>query len=377
MLSTLQPWKLKYIKIAMKILRIARKRKHLPDSLERNMIDNPSVSVILPVYNAEDTINRTLEALAAQTLSNIEIICVNDGSADTSRQLIEAFAASHSNFFLINSENQGAYLARELGIRHSSGKYIGFCDAGDIPSPVLYETLLDRIISNNADLAVCAYSRINGDKSFIEMQGFGNSVFQTNEDKGWLATINTSLWNKLIKRDLLQDRIQPDVPPRIMEDAFLLYSIFGKIERIVTISDPLYSYIVSETSAMGFVDPKEASSLFESWLQIRNSCIEADNEMQSLIDLGAFIHLGLSLNLRLAMNGNFRTIGAIARITRALRDNFPLCVSNPYLVSSYVQHHPSLRLAKMANILFSLKLVPFALFLYSKLIRLTRIGISW
>ena len=94
------------------------------------------VSVIVPFYNASSTIKATLIALINQTLPSIEIICVNDGSTDNSPTIVAELAKKTSiPLKLINQENQGVYFARINGLKHANGRYIGFCDADDLPEP--------------------------------------------------------------------------------------------------------------------------------------------------------------------------------------------------------------------------------------------------
>ena len=89
------------------------------------------VSVIVPVYNVEKYLKKCLDSLVNQTLKDIEIICVNDGSTDNSLQILQEYANTHPNIVIVDQENQGVSLARNNGIKKAKGGYIGFVDPDD------------------------------------------------------------------------------------------------------------------------------------------------------------------------------------------------------------------------------------------------------
>lgn len=93
------------------------------------MNSNPKVSIIIPVYNTEKYLSRCLNSLVKQTLHDIEIICINDGSEDNSLSILENYASSDERIVLISQKNQGQSVARNRGIEIARGKYIGFVDS--------------------------------------------------------------------------------------------------------------------------------------------------------------------------------------------------------------------------------------------------------
>lgn len=113
----------------------------------------PKVSIVVPVYNVECFLGKTLDALCNQTLLGIEIILVDDGSQDRSGEICDQYALRDSRIHVLHEKNGGVSRARNIGIANASGNYIGFCDADDEPHLDLYETLYDLCQRNNADLA--------------------------------------------------------------------------------------------------------------------------------------------------------------------------------------------------------------------------------
>lgn len=119
----------------------------------------PLVSVIVPVYNVEKYIARCVDSLLIQTLSDMEIILVDDGSTDGSSAICDAYAERNPNVVVIHKSNGGLGSARNAGIQVAKGDYIGFVDSDDYVSERMYETLLDLAADHDADCAYCDYIR--------------------------------------------------------------------------------------------------------------------------------------------------------------------------------------------------------------------------
>ena len=334
------------------------------------MKNSPKVSVIVPVYNAEMYLNSTLNALLNQTLQEIEIVCIDDGSTDDSGKLLIEAAKQDPKITVINQANKGAFHARMSGIKVATGTYIAFCDADDKPDITIYERLFQLAEKTRSDLAVCSYKRVNQDGvAKKEMTTFGCKVIDSRLDKGWMTAINTALWNKLFKKSVLQKCKVPKTPPRIMEDAYLLYSIMDKIDRVAFTDEALYTYKMHDGSQMSRIDSSEISDLFDSWQELRNNSCD-----ENLIDLGAFIHLGVSMSLLLVKNGYEQEAkSALNRIAI----EFSTINESPYLSSYYIKKHPELAKVKFARTVNKLSLLIPAMSLYSKIEKQIGLAVKW
>lgn len=122
----------------------------------------PKISVIVPVYNAEKYLNECVDSILAQTLQDIEVILVDDGSTDNSPAICDEYAEKDSRVVVIHKENGRASSARNAGIRVATGDYIAFVDSDDWISPEMYETML----STDAEVCLCDYVRFKGEKQF-------------------------------------------------------------------------------------------------------------------------------------------------------------------------------------------------------------------
>src|SRR5690606_21293510 len=110
------------------------------------------VSVIIPVYNADKFLARCLSSIISQTLKNIEIIVVDDGSTDTSRDILKKFADRDNRIVIIRQRNQGVSIARNAGLAIARGEYVGFVDSDDFVDPGYFESLYTTAIEKGADI---------------------------------------------------------------------------------------------------------------------------------------------------------------------------------------------------------------------------------
>lgn len=118
-----------------------------------------TISVIIPVYNAENWIKETLDSLVRQTYPDVEIICVDDGSSDRSCSIIEDVKKDYSNVKLIQQKNAGVCVARNTGIAAASGTYIAFIDADDYVDADMYEKMIAKLEEDNSDIVFCEFVR--------------------------------------------------------------------------------------------------------------------------------------------------------------------------------------------------------------------------
>ena len=140
-----------------------------------------TVSIIVPVYNAERYIDKCIQSIINQTYKNIEIILVDDGSTDNSNIICKQYEKIHDNLKLISTENRGVSCARNTGIESSSGKYIMFVDSDDYIDNDMIEKMLQKVEENNYDLCICNYVKEYIDKQ-INIECFGKDQVLNNEE---------------------------------------------------------------------------------------------------------------------------------------------------------------------------------------------------
>ncbi|MBZ9570774.1 glycosyltransferase [Methanobrevibacter sp. TMH8] len=209
------------------------------------------VSVIIPVYNVGDYLEKCLDSVINQTLSDIEIICVNDGSTDNSPKILDRYAKLNSNIKVINKENGGAGSARNLGILHANGEYVGFVDGDDWISKDMYEKLYKNAQRYDSDMAMCPIQVVNADYnanlSYYTLEFFDESFndrsFNHFDTKNFLFKITVTQSNKIYRNSLLKE-LRGELFPEnlIFEDTIFFHKVYLNSKRVSLVRNFLYYY---------------------------------------------------------------------------------------------------------------------------------------
>ena len=199
------------------------------------------VSVIIPVYNTEKYLKRCLDSLVMQTLENIEIICINDGSTDKSLDILKEY---ESNIVIINQENQGQSVARNKGLEIAKGEYIGFVDSDDWVDVDYFEKLYKTAKKHDADIAATGIIRLHkfGKKYHIK---FTEEIVTDDVNKKFeLCEVpdKSYVWNKIYKRESLLNNNIKFVENMIFEDCIFTPQVLHKLDKLVTVPNVYYYY---------------------------------------------------------------------------------------------------------------------------------------
>lgn len=208
------------------------------------------VSVIVPVYNVEKYLKRCLDSLINQTLSDIDIICINDGSKDSSLQILEQYAQKDSRIVIYNQENSGLSVARNTGLEHASGEYIGFVDSDDWVDLDFYEKLYNSAKNNNADIAVADFIREHSNKKPKRLKLKEEKIYTTSEDKFMICKVHREgcVWNKIYRTEFIKSINLKFVPKMYYEDRdFTIRSLYFS-KKLVTTPNTYYRYFVNPKS---------------------------------------------------------------------------------------------------------------------------------
>lgn len=292
------------------------------------MVQRCAISCIVPVYNAEKYLEQTLCALEKQTMQNIEFLLVDDGSADESGAIIEAWCRRDNRFRGIHIPNGGVYNARLRGIQEAGGEYVAFCDSDDIPLPNMMEKMYRRAVKMKADMVVCGYIREEMETGRIlsrEMSTFGNRVISLSDDAWALPIINAANWNKLIRTDVAKQAIVFSKPPRVLEDMMFQCSLYPHINKIAFIPDKLYRYRVRSDGALSQIKEEEMSLLRKDMLLVKQRLVRSgvDSRIIQACDSVAFVHFGLSVVIRQTQCGVASRV-AVCQARNYLTRWFPL-----------------------------------------------------
>lgn len=216
---------------------------------------NSKISVIVPVYNVEDYLQRCVQSILSQIHKELEIILVDDGSTDSSALICDKLACEDSRIKVIHKVNGGLSSARNEGINIATGEYIAFVDSDDYIDPHMYNRMLDSITNNNADLCICGTKWINEDGSLFTgtIQSVvkdevleGNCKFDKLCQEGSFYYVMAVC--KLYKKHLF-DGVRFPVG-RIHEDEFVVHRLFSQCKRITCLQEELYYYVQRKNSIM-------------------------------------------------------------------------------------------------------------------------------
>ena len=204
----------------------------------------PLVSVSVPVYNAEKYLRQCLDSLVNQTLHDIEIVIVNDGSTDSSESICQEYAARDSRIVLVNKENGGSASARQTALDASRGVFFCSCDADDWVEPDMYEKMYQKAIETDADIVMCDYYCEYPDgKLVLSHYDLIPAKRKDLLDDALNGIFPCQLWNKLFKRDIF-NRLALSFEPGIDlgEDFLLMMKFFRFKISVEIVSAPLYHY---------------------------------------------------------------------------------------------------------------------------------------
>ena len=208
----------------------------------------PVVSVIVPVYNVEEYLPRCLESLLGQTLSNMEILCVDDASLDHSAAVVREYTQRDNRVRLLQQEHKGVSAARNLGMDHAQGEFVAFVDADDWVESTMLETLVSR--GEDWDVAVCSaqvHYEDGGRREPLERALTVENGQWNGEDSSWNCLKRNGswpfVWNKLYRRALLMEnniRFSPELA--LGEDGAFLVLLWQYVKKVAYVEEKLYHY---------------------------------------------------------------------------------------------------------------------------------------
>lgn len=236
------------------------------------------VSIVMPVYNAASTLDRCIGSILAQTYSEYEIICVDDGSKDNSLEILNNYAKKDSRIKVIASEHGGTSHTRNVGLKHADGYYLEFIDADDDLDPQFIEKMVGLIEKTGSDLAICRYNHV-----FFKNH-LGDGIYDLSKKEDLLTlyqdTYATTMpWNKIWKRECFTRPFDEEV--KFSEDDLCNLSNLHNAKKVVTTNEFLYHYFFATKESAG----KEESTC--------NNIINAEafwNNKTSFYYLGALLY---------------------------------------------------------------------------------------
>lgn len=226
------------------------------------------LSVIVPVYNSERYLTHCVESLLDQTYQVMEILLIDDGSADGSRKICDGYAEKYNNIFIFHQKNAGANAARKKGIEHAKGSYIAFVDSDDWVVPNFFEVLMLAAEKENADMVTTNVTVDTESGSMISRSAVVNGSYTQEEIEKYIFPcmvyddierkpgIFAYLCAKVLKREPLLDSITDlDTHLAYGEDGAIVFPFLAGISKLVVTDYPGYHYVQHDASVTHRLDP--------------------------------------------------------------------------------------------------------------------------
>ena len=208
------------------------------------------ISVIVPVYRVEAYLKRCVDSIRAQTLKDLEIILVDDGSPDRSGELCDQYAVLDGRIRVIHQNNGGPSAARNAGIEICRGEYVCFVDGDDEIDPKMYGEMQKAILSGAYDLAICGYRKIADHEMSAEIEADDPACKRLSAEELWqevFGRLNNASWNKMYRRETIGDLRFP-AEMTYGEDMLFNLMYLTRCKAGVLLDAPYYAYRIRRGS---------------------------------------------------------------------------------------------------------------------------------
>lgn len=319
------------------------------------------LSIIVPVYGVEKYIDKCLDSLVKQSLKEIEIIVVNDGTKDNSQKIIDKYVKKYPD--KIKSyikENGGQGSARNYGLKKTTGEYIGYVDSDDFVEKDMYKKLYNKAKENNYDIVVCGNYNVSEDYQNKNIDAFINNY---NTDLENIFFGKMAVWNKIYKRDILiKNKLEFKEKVWYEDLAFTLKAIMNS-NTFAFIDEPLYDYLIREGSTMNNSNVKRNLEILEAFDDILSYI--KHNKKEEYFDKVEFLaidHIYISAIVRIlkANADNKIKKETVNELICYMNKNFPNYKNNKYINTlsrnrKIIYKLINLKMYNLVNLIFKIK----------------------
>lgn len=286
------------------------------------------VSIIVPVYNVEKYIDKCLNSLVNQTLKDIEIIVVNDGSPDNSQTIIDKYVKKYPR--KVKSyikENGGQGSARNFGLQKAEGEYIGYVDSDDYVELDMYEKLYNKAKKENLDIVICGSHNVT--EEGLKTIELDRQIFKDKKKNAFFGRM--AVWNKIYKKDLLLNNNSTFRSKLWYEDLDFTLKILSKAKKVGYVNKPFYNYLIREGSTMNNSNVNRNLEILLAFDEvIKDNSLE---DYHSIIEFLVVDHIYISAIVRVvnATADKNKKREVINKLINYVKTNFPDYKKNEYL----------------------------------------------
>lgn len=302
------------------------------------------VSVIVPVYNVEDYLDKCLDSLANQTLKDIEIIVINDGTPDNSQKIIDKYVKKYKNVKGYIKENGGLSDTRNYGLTKATGEFISFIDSDDYIEITMLEKMYQKAIKENLDIVVCDCFKVYPDNNKKEILN-SNTKYSDDNVKNYLLAPPMA-WHRLYKKELFKNiKFKKGI---YYEDLECIPRLVKYTNKIGFLEEPLYNYLQREGSIM---KQKEFNNkLLDIFDVLETNKKELLKNYPEEIEYMYITHLLRTATLRFLEYPNYKE--NLKKINTIIKTNFPNWKNNIYYKKSSKKLKLICNLAYNGNTIF-------------------------
>lgn len=260
------------------------------------------LSIIVPVYNVEKYLPKCLESLIKQTLKDIEIICVNDGSMDNSLAILKEFASKDSRIRIIDNQHQGVAKTRNTGIEQSTGEYIGFVDSDDYIDIDFFEKLYNSATKSNSDIAIASILKHKNFFNIYNAKYTKEETAITIQDKIKLCEDKKHFffyaWNKIYHSGFIKENNIKFSEGQIYEDVMFAIKALYYSNKIISVYGTKYHYIEHENSLTKYKDKtgEKEHDLIKAYSELQEFCNSKNIEIPERLNYYTKENFGFILN---------------------------------------------------------------------------------
>jgi len=309
------------------------------------------VSVIVPVYNVEAYLEKCLDSLVNQTLKDIEIIVVNDGSPDNSKEIINKYAKKYKQIKAYDKENGGLSDARNFGLKKATGEYIAFIDSDDYVSTDMYKKMYEKAVGGNFDMVVCDLNYVYENSEEIK-RAYSNIKNDTTDIKNTMINIYPAAWNKIFKKKLFTKGIEFKKGVWF-EDVEFIYRLLPHIKTIGVVHEPFNQYLQRTGSITQSVDPR-IYHYIDNWngivkyYQDNNFYEKYQKELEY-----SYVRYMYATFVKQASKYNYDDfLEAVDKAIENVKNNFPKYRKNKYFYKSFKGIYLLLFNKKLAKLVY-------------------------
>lgn len=290
-------------------------------------MDRYKVSVIVPVYGVEKYIDKCLNCLVNQTLEDIEVIVVNDGTKDNSQKIIDKYVKKYPNkvkSFI--KENGGQGSARNYGLKKATGEYIGYVDSDDYVEFDMYEKLYNKAKENNLDIVICGNYNVSED---YKSKKIDLEFIKYNDNKLNALLGKKAVWNKIYKKNIVENL---EFRSKVWyEDFDFSIKAICNAKKIDYINEPLYDYLIREGSTMNNSNIERNLEIIDAFNEIIK-----DKKYKKYYDILEFLavdHIYISAVVRVinAKADKQKKLEVINKLIDYMNNNFDNFRNNKYI----------------------------------------------